>query len=360
MIATFLNDKDKLDYLLMSKYKVGILGLRMGQRWAEGAWSNQNTELCMGFDPNWDRNESIDRDFFLSKKIYIAKEEEEIYNSDLDIVVVASPDHFHVEQCVKALENGKHVICEKPLAGTVAGCKEIISATRKSGQCFMVGQVGRYACGFKLAKMMIEQGRIGDICFIESEYAHDYNLARGFDNWRCDHEIRREGFIGGGCHALDLVRWLAGDPVEIFCYTNRLHLPEWPTDDTGIAVMKFPGGVIGKVFVSIGVKRPYTMRTVINGTKGTIICDNTSNFIQISEVDVYTRAQSLNFMQIPVVANNHNVAAELADFVEYLENNEIVIPDVYQGAKTVAVGEAALESARTGKAVKVNYNLLME
>lgn len=313
-------------------------------------------ELSLVFDPNWDRNPGINREYYLSKNIPLAATEDEVYDSDLDIIVVASPDHFHAEQCVRALESGKHVICEKPLAGTVKECKEIIAAVKRTGKHFMTGQVCRYAPGFRTAKLLIDEGRIGEICFIESEYAHDYSKAPGFDNWRRDPQIKRQGFIGGGCHALDLVRWIAGDPSEIFCYTNRIHMPEWPSDDTGISVMKFPSGAIGKVFVSIGVKRPYTMRTVINGTKGTIICDNTSEYIQISEVPVYEEAKALKFTQVPVAVNNHNVAAEVADFIEHLEKGEAQLTDVYQGTKTVAVGEAALESARTGKAVKINYD----
>lgn len=341
----------------MSKYKIAVMGLHMGQRWAESAYMHPETELSLVFDPNWDRNPGINKDYYLSRNIPLAGTEEEVYNADVDIIVVASPDHFHAEQCVKSMESGKHVICEKPLAGTVAECKEIIAAVKRTGKHFMTGQVCRYAPGFKTAKLLIDEGRIGDICFIESEYAHDYSKAPGFDNWRNNPKIKREGFIGGGCHALDLVRWLAGDPTEVFCYTNRIHMPEWPTDDTGVSIMKFPGGAIGKVFVSIGVKRPYTMRTVINGTKGTIICDNTSEYIQISESSICDASSELKFARIPVSISNHNVAAEVADFIEHLKKNEPQITDVYQGTRTVAVGEAALQSAKTGKAVKIDYNL---
>lgn len=339
----------------MSKYRVGVLGLRMGHGWAEGVYRHPKAELSLVFDPNWDSNERIQKDYYLSRNISVAKTEDELYNSDLDIIVVASPDHFHAEQCIKAMASGKHVMCEKPLAGSIAECKKIIAAVKRTGKHFMTGQVCRYAPGFRTAKMLIDEGRIGDICFIESEYAHDYSKAPGFDNWRKDPKIKREGFIGGGCHALDLVRWLAGDPSEIFCYTNKVHMPEWPTDDTGVSIMKFPSGAIGKVFVSIGVKRPYTMRTVINGTKGTIICDNTSDHIQISESSVCATAIELKFAKIPVSIANHNVAAEVADFIGHLEKKEAQVTDVYQGSRTVAVGEAALESAKTGKAVKINY-----
>jgi predicted dehydrogenase len=279
---------------------------------------------------------------------------EELCATDADIVIVATPDHVHVEQCVMALEAGKHVICEKPLAPTVADCRIIIDAVNRSGKFFMTGQVCRYAPGFRAAKKLYESGRIGDLVYIESEYAHDYDKARGFKNWRMDPEIKREGFLGGGCHALDLVRWIAGNPIEVFSYMNHKILTDWPTCDTGVAVAKFPNDVIGRIFVSTGIKRPYTMRTVLYGTRGTIICDNTSPSIQIAEKDLEDATGKLDFNTIPVNIASHNVASELKDFVEALKENRQCPTDVWQGTRTVAFAEAALRSARSGKPEKVD------
>jgi predicted dehydrogenase len=253
-----------------------------------------------------------------------------------------------------ALEAGKHVICEKPLAPTVADCRIIIDAVNRSGKFFMTGQVCRYAPGFRAAKKLYESGRIGDLVYIESEYAHDYDKARGFKNWRMDPEIKREGFLGGGCHALDLVRWIAGNPIEVFSYMNHKILTDWPTCDTGVAVAKFPNDVIGRIFVSTGIKRPYTMRTVLYGTRGTIICDNTSPSIQIAEKDLEDATGKLDFNTIPVNIASHNVASELKDFVEALKENRQCPTDVWQGTRTVAFAEAALRSAKSGKPEKVD------
>ena len=341
----------------MKRYRIGVLGLMMGKAWAKAACSLPNTELSIVYDKYFNDNTLIEHDFYLNNDCIIAKNESEIYSADLDIIVVASPDHCHAEQSIKALQAGKHVICEKPLASTVEECKQIIAAVKDSGKFFMTGQVCRYAPGFKTAKHLIDEGQIGEIVYIESEYAHDYSLSPGYGNWRKDPDIRREGFIGGGCHALDLVRWLAGDPHEVFCYMNHKHLPDWPCNDTGVAVAKFPNDVIGRIFVSIGVKRPYTMRTVINGTKGTIICDNTSNFIELCNEDVYKTAQKLVFTKIPVLVSNHNVTAEVKDFIDYLDQNKQCPTGVYEGAKTVAFGEAAIKSSQTGLPVKINNKL---
>ena len=338
------------------KLKVAVIGLKMGDAWARAACDLPATELTIVYDKYFKENEAIGRDFYLDRRIHIAEQEEEIYQSEAEIVVVASPDHFHASQCISALKAEKHVACEKPLAPTVAECREIVYAVRESGKKFMTGQVCRYAPAFKLAKKLIEDGRIGEITSLECEYAHDYTKFPGFQDWRKDPAVGREGFLGGGCHALDLSRWLAGDPEEVFCYMNKKHLPDWPKPDTGIAVAKFPNGVIGRVFVSIGVKRPYTMRTVINGTRGTIICDNTSDFLQISEESIYDTARKLAFQQIPVLVSSHNVRSELAEFASDILSGEECRTNEIQGLKTVAFAEAAIESNRTGRPVRVDYN----
>ncbi len=338
----------------MQKFRIGIIGLRMGLEWAKAAATNPLSELTVVYDKFYDENQRIDKSFFESSGCRILRQEEEMYQAGLDIIIVASPDHIHAEQCIKALHTGSHVICEKPLAPTVAECCKIIDAVEKTGKMFMTGQVCRYAPGFILARKLVEDGRIGKIAFIESEYAHDYANTLGFGGWRKDPVVKREGFLGGGCHAMDLIRWFVGNPLEVTAYMNRklLEANDWPTNDTGIAICRFPDDVIGKVFVSVGAKRPYTMRTVIYGTAGTIICDNTSTAIQIFEEPL--RPQTGNeFSRIPVNINSHNVAAELEEFLQCLRQERDIPTDIYEGTRTVAFGEAALESARTGKPVKV-------
>lgn len=336
------------------KYKVAVAGLRMGDAWARSAVENPDTELVACYDKYFDENPRLDQKYYRGLDTKIVNSMEELCATDADIIIVATPDHVHVEQCVMALEAGKHVICEKPLAPTVADCRKIIDAVNKSGKFFMTGQVCRYAPGFRAAKKLYESGRIGDLVYIESEYAHDYDKARGFKNWRMDPEIKREGFLGGGCHALDLVRWIAGNPIEVFSYMNHKILTDWPTCDTGVAVAKFPNDVIGRIFVSTGIKRPYTMRTVLYGTRGTIICDNTSPSIQIAEKDLEDATGKLDFNTIPVNIASHNVASELKDFVDGLKENRQCPTDVWQGTRTVAFAEAALRSARSGKPEKVD------
>ena len=335
------------------KYKVGVIGLGHGSEWARAVINNPDTELSAVCDRNYERNPQIPKELFAEHHAAVMHEIEELCASDADIIIISSPDHFHADHAVMAMEAGKHVICEKPLAPTVAECKRIIECVKKTGRSFMTGQVCRYAPGFRTAKKLVDDGRIGELVYIESEYAHNYDHSRGFDSWRQDPVVKREGFLGGGCHALDLTRWIAGDPIEVFAYTNHKILHDWPTADTGVAVAKFANDVIGRIFVSTGARRPYTMRTVIYGTTGTIICDNQSPAIQIAENNLADATGDLAFNTIPVFVNSHNVSSELTDFITALKRNEPCATDVYQGTATVAFAEAALRSAATGKPVTI-------
>ena len=94
-------------------------------------------------------------------------------HAGLDGVCVASPDQYHRDMVCEALDLGLHVLCEKPLALHADECREMIAKAKQVGKRLMVGQVCRVAPGFALAKKIIDEGVIGDIFFIESEYAHD-------------------------------------------------------------------------------------------------------------------------------------------------------------------------------------------
>jgi predicted dehydrogenase len=214
----------------------------------------------------------------------------------------------------------------------------------------MVGQVCRFAPGFVLAKRLVERGDIGELFFVESEYAHDYTHVGGIGGWRKDPAVRREPFVGGACHAVDLLRWVAGEMVECFAYSNRKVLTDWPVDDHTIAVYRFASGATGKVMCSIGCKRPYTMRSVFYGTKGTIICDNTSPAIQLHTTGL---PEAREWITLPVNLASHNVSAEIDELVGCIRAGKPLVTDGREGARTVAACRAAVESAASGRPVAV-------
>ena len=292
---------------------------------------------------------------------------EMLKNHKPDIVIVATADFAHRDATIAALKAGCHVMCEKPMSLYVQDCKDMIKASKETGNLLMVGQICRFTPGFVKAKSIVDEGLIGDIFFIESEYAHDYTDVRGIDNWRMHPD--REPIIGGACHAVDLMRWIAGDPTEVMAYSNHKMLPEWSTNDTTIAIMKFPNDVIGKVFTSNSCKRDYTMRTVIYGSKGTIIVDNTSTHLTLYLEKASTDANFADGFffgdgsergikhMIKVAINNHNIPGEHKAMRDAVIDGKPLLMTAEEGAKTVMVCRAVVEAAKTGKAVTVDYSL---
>lgn len=278
---------------------------------------------------------------------------------EIDGVVIVTPDQIHREMALEALRAGKHVLCEKPLALTREDCAAIVKAAEESDRKFMVGQICRYTPGFKKAKMLIERGEIGELTFVESEYAHDYTGIIEPGTWRSD--PLRNGVVGGGCHAVDLLRWIAGDPQRITAYSNRKAFPHLEYDDTTIAVMQFPNNVIGKVFVSIGCKREYTMRTVLYGTKGTIIVDNTNPYMlvykdQFSD-SLLEGVRAINApVKYPISVSNHNTIGEFNEFCEIVLEDKPVVTTALEGAKTIVACTAIVDSAKELRTIEPDYH----
>ena len=333
----------------MKKLRVANIGLKFGMSHIEGAIS-YGAEIAAICDCNEDNLRFAGERYSIPSDKWHTDYMDIVNDDSIDIVTVAVPDQLHKKMSCDLLRSGKNVLCEKPLALTRRDISDIIKAADESSSKFMVGQICRFTPAFEEAKKIIDSGTIGEVYFAESEYAHDYmDLV---DTWRSDPD--RHGVIGGGCHAVDLLRWLVGDPEEVFAYGMHKLLPSVEYDDATIAVMKFGDNKAGKVFVSTGCKRDYTMRTVIYGTKGTIICDNTSPTMTLFETDENGRTKEAETIKVEL--NNHNAAKEFEVFADAILNNKPVITDAREGAKTVEVCLSIIESSKTGKIVRPNYN----
>ncbi len=331
------------------KLVVANIGMKFGMCHLEGAMS-YGAEIAAICDCNEENLRFAGERYGIPEEKWVTDYMDIVNNKDIDVVTVAIPDQQHVKVSCDLLRAGKHVLCEKPLALTRADIEEMVRVADESGSKFMVGQICRFTPAFEKAKEIIESGTIGELYFVESEYAHDY--MKLCDSWRAD--PNRHGVIGGGCHAVDLLRWLAGDPKEVFAYGTHKLLLQVPYDDATIAIMKFDENVAGKVFVSTGCKRDYTMRTVIYGTKGTLICDNTSPTMTLFVTDEEGVTKEPQTIEIAV--NNHNAVKEFEVFADTILNDKPVMTDAREGAKTVAVCLAIVEAATTGKVVKPDYN----
>ncbi len=341
----------------LGKLVVGVIGLGMGQAHLIGA-IKYGAEIGGVCDTNESLIKKVCKEHNLSEDIGTTDYHDIINNKDINVVVIATPDQQHRQQISECLAAGKHIMCEKPLALTRDDINAIVKDVEAHPECkFMIGQICRFTPAFVTAKRIIDSGRIGELYFVESEYAHDYQYLFEADpkNWRSD--AVRNGVVGGGCHAVDLLRWLVGsDPIEVYAHGTHKLLPEVTYDDANLAMLKFPNEIMGKVFVSTACKRNYTMRTCIYGTKGTLVFDNRSDTMQGFFADEEGHGATGKPVIIPVEINNHNATAEFKTFADALTKDKEITMTVYEGAKTVAACLAIVESSKTGKIVNPDYN----
>ncbi len=343
----------------MEKTKIGVIGAGGFSNWhIDGIKKSKYAEVVAISDCILERAKQQAEKYSIPD--YYEDYHKILEREDIVAVTLPLPDQIHAKVAIDAMRAGKHVLCEKPMALDLKECEEMVKVSEETGMKLMIGQVCRYTPAFKRAKELVEAGEIGELFFVESEYAHDYSKIGGAGGWRVTPE--RHPVVGGGCHAVDLLRWIAGNPTEAFAYANNKVLVDWPINDCTIAVLKFPNGVIGKILTSTGCKRNYTMRTVLYGTKGTIIVDNTSSTFSIFKEAVHGKEtlldseQQLIEMKIKVEVNNHNVTAEINEFCECIAKDLPIVTTGREGAATVRTCLSIVESARTGEKVKIDYN----
>ena len=133
-------------------------------------------------------------------------------NPELDAIVIVSPSFLHCQQIEIAMNHGKHVFCEKPLADTVEKCKEaeaIIAAHPEL--TFMLGFMRRYDHSYQVAKKKMENGDIGDVILVRCYSQDPISIIEG----TLEYAPRSGGqFIDMSIHDFDLIRWLTGSVVK--------------------------------------------------------------------------------------------------------------------------------------------------
>ncbi len=340
------------------KINVAIIGCgRMTLRHhAEAVKEIENAEIYAVCDTDpkviEEAKASVKDDVNYANTKFVLDYKELVNDGNVDAVIIVTPDQVHLEQTAAFLRAGKPVLCEKPMALTAEECIEMMRVEKETNGRLTIGQICRFTPGFIKAKELVDAGRIGELTFVESEYAHNYGNSRGHNDWRLHPD--RHIIVGGGCHAIDLLRWIAGDPTEVYGYQNHKNLLDWPTADTCVAIYKFPNDVCGKVFCSSGVKRSYTMRTVLYGTKGTIICDNMSPSIQLFE-DAEGKEWWAKPEEIPVEVNNHNATEEVREFLNAIIENKLMPVSSMEGAKTIIIATSSVKAMNEGCPVKIEY-----
>jgi predicted dehydrogenase len=151
-----------------------------------------------------------------------ATDAEVMRSEDLDAVVICTPNHLHAEQAIAALESGKHVLVEKPLALSAAGAERVVAAARRTGRVLMVAMNHRYRPDTLALKPFADGGELGQIFLARGAWLNrKFRIVR--PTWR-----HRRATAGGGVlmdlgvQALDLCLWMLGFPAaqSVFCHTH--------------------------------------------------------------------------------------------------------------------------------------------
>ncbi|MCD6289368.1 MAG: Gfo/Idh/MocA family oxidoreductase, partial [Anaerolineae bacterium] len=147
----------------MTQLRIGMIGVAgRGGLWRHWHKPKGRSVVVAGADINPDHLEAF-RIEHGGNPFITTDYRELLARPDVDAVAVTSPDYMHEEHAVAALEAGKHVFCEKPLAITTEGCDHILEAWRRSGKQLMVGFNMRYMNMFRTMKEIVDSGVIGEI-----------------------------------------------------------------------------------------------------------------------------------------------------------------------------------------------------
>jgi predicted dehydrogenase len=169
---------------------------------------------------------------------------------DVDVIVVCTPPHLHEPMCTLALKNGKHVLCEKPLARTVAEAQKIVKTAQENGVKVKCGFNHRHHPGIIQARNWFDKGVIGELSFIRCCYG--IGGRPGFEKeWRTNPEISGGGeLMDQGMHVIDLCRWFMGDFSQVIGFGVTSYWDIAPVEDNAFALMRTKKGQVASFHVS--------------------------------------------------------------------------------------------------------------
>ena len=287
-------------------------------------------------------------------------------DSGLDVIAVCSTNATHAEITVKALNKGIHVLCEKPMATSMAECEARVEAAKRNGKKLMIAQNQRFASVHQEARKRIAAGEIGELLSFDSVYAHGGPEAwLGSANpWFFDKEKSVFGCMADiGIHKTDLLHYLLGEPIVKVSAILRTMDKKYPdgqliaVDDNAFCLYQTASGIAGTLHVSWTQYGTEINSTVIQGTKGIIRCydDPEYDFI-IEKVGQETEKMQLGM----AMTNEEQRAGKLTNsgvidsFVDCILNDTEPAVSGEEAFKAMKVIFAAEESNRTGQMVLVD------
>ena len=321
------------------------------------------------------------------------------FSGEIDLVDVGTPNNMHLPMAKLALENGKHVACEKPLAGTLADARAMMQAARKSTAKTFVWYNYRRVPAVALAYQLVKAGRIGEIRHVRAVYLQDWAGPDVPLLWRFDKKVAGSGAHGDlSAHIIDMTRFVTGQEITEICgaiaetFVKERSVPQQAgvggiasgtrggakkgrvtVDDTVLFLACFSGGAVAS-FESARQATGNQNRNgfEINGTKGSLRFDfedmNLLEFYDATgprEVQGWTKIMCTHGGSHPyadawwpdahIIGYEHGFTNMVYDILQVLAGKEPVIPlpDFADAYETQRVLEASLVSAAEKRWVKM-------
>lgn len=288
--------------------------------------------------------------------------EELLAEPSIDAVSVCVANNAHAEISIAALNAGKHVLCEKPMAVTLKDCEAMVEASRKNKRFLMIDQNQRLARAHVKAKELLEQGIIGDVVTFRTTFGHGgpetWSIDPGRSNWFFDKKLAAMGALADlGVHKTDLIQFLLGK--KVVATTARIATLEKRdangepigVDDNAMCIYRMENGIVGTMTVSWTFYGREDNSTVLYGTKGIMrIYDDPVHSIVIDFRNGERAMYDLGGIQTNDTQTKSGVIDAFVDSLVKNEEPAISGSSVLPAMRAVF---ASIESSKTGRTVEI-------
>lgn len=289
---------------------------------------------------------------------------EMIRSGKVDAILIATPHYDHTTIGIDALQQGLHVLVEKPLSVHKADCERLIAAYTDQSRVFAAMFNQRTDPHYQRIRHVVQSGELGEISrtnwIITNWFRTETYYASG--GWRATWRGEGGGVLLNQCpHNLDLFQWICGMPskVQAFCGFGKYHDIEVEDDVT--AYLQYPNGATG-VFVTTTGEAPGTNRLEIVGDRGKVVYEDGKITFTRTEVSVkeFRSTSKASFdnpatwtCDIPVNGYGGQHVAVLQNFIDAILDGTPLVAPAPEGIHSVELANAMLLSAWTGEAVDV-------
>ena len=288
--------------------------------------------------------------------------EDLLADPSIDAVSVCTANHTHAAITIQALQAGKHVLCEKPMATKLEDCQGMVDAANKAGKVLVIGQNQRLTKTHKKARELIRNGEIGQIIGFRTTFGHGgpetWSIDPGKNTWFFDKNIAVMGAMADlGIHKTDLLLFLSDQKiVETTAHLTTIDKRGADgelikVDDTAICVYQLENGAIGTMTASWTFYGPEDNTTIIYGTKGIMRLYEDPQF----SIQLFLKGGEKIYHEIDTIQTNENQTSSgvIDAFVESVitgQGGELAAEKVLESMKVIF---ASIESSQTGKTIKV-------